>query len=335
SSIDLTTPGISNPPASVNERTVPGCTGSVELASKAAKRSRGSTCTLPLFTSPKAFSAGRSTSASSSTRSPSSTASKPGSRLPSPMVKVPGVPSKLLSTTEPSASSSEKCRVTRQPGPIPASAGNAGVRDSGIASQLPAATDVVHTAAAQLRVLLVCAHVAAMVPATHALPVCGRRDLQPQTRNLGVGQSFRCTLKRRDAGLRYHQYKAQFIAQLRQRLAQGFLTVEGGFGAQGGANALFVALQFQFLVDGGLHFHDRSPERVIHLTSLREGLLAVGKQGQEDRGRALSRNALPDLVRRETEDRRDGTTENLYNVIHRGLGGASRQTVGAGGVLPI
>src|SRR5690606_39601015 len=70
-------------------------------------------------------------------------------------------------------------------------------------------------------------------------------------------------------------------------------------------------------------------------TSLREGLLAVGKQGQEDRGRALSRNALPDLVRRETEDRRDGTTENLYNVIHRGLGGASRQTVGAGGVLPI
>src|SRR5690606_11749082 len=114
-----------------------------------------------------------------STWLPVSAASKPGNMLPSPMVKVPGVPSKLLSTTDPSASSSEKCRVTRQPGPILAAAADAVISDSGITSLFSATTDVVYAAATQLRMLRVAAHVAAMVPAAHTFAVGRRRNPQP------------------------------------------------------------------------------------------------------------------------------------------------------------
>src|SRR5690606_35237538 len=134
------------------------------------------------------------------------------------MVKVPGVPSKLLSTTAPSASSSEKCRVTRQPGPIRATPTDAVISDSGIVSLFPGPADIVHTAATQFGMLRVAAHVAAVVPAAHALNVCRGRDLQTQPWHLGVCQAFDRSLLRRNPGLRHHQHEAQLVLQLRQGL---------------------------------------------------------------------------------------------------------------------
>src|SRR5690606_25979599 len=79
---------------------------------------RGITCTFCGLGWPKAFSGSICRLRLSPALKPYSAVSKPGSRLPSPTLKVAGCLSKVLSTTSPLASLRAKCRVTSLSGPI-------------------------------------------------------------------------------------------------------------------------------------------------------------------------------------------------------------------------
>src|SRR5690606_1399422 len=79
---------------------------------------RGITCTFCGLGWPKAFSGSICRLRLSPALKPYSAVSKPGSRLPSPTLKVAGCLSKVLSTTSPFCSLRAKCRVTSLSGPI-------------------------------------------------------------------------------------------------------------------------------------------------------------------------------------------------------------------------
>src|SRR5690554_6382181 len=106
SSNDLTTPGISFLRASWKITSMPSS------SSISTNSLRGMLWILASLPRPKPRSGGIITVRLSPALKPNNACSKPGSRLPSPTVKVAASRSKVLSTTSPLSSFRAKCRVT-------------------------------------------------------------------------------------------------------------------------------------------------------------------------------------------------------------------------------
>src|SRR5471032_1719353 len=205
----------------------------------------------------------------------------------------------------------------------------------GIMTNLASAADVVDATTADFRMFRVHADVFTAVPATGALGEGRLDDFQLQAADFGDYRVFWRLNKRRNAGGRRDQYKAQFVAQLGQVGAQRLLGEQRHFGLQVATDSFRCTLDFHFLVDRDLHRHDPLPVGAAQFNVVRQLGQAFVPGVEHHRFVTLARQVFPQFVGGERQDRRDPAHQRFADVVQRGLRRTAGLAVGAGGVLAV